>query len=966
MKKSLITRRLTVLLLVLAMLLPMILTGCHDESDSTGTKAPNNDATGAEGTLLYTITVKGEGGMLLSDVTVKLFDMQGIETATGKTNDKGEYQAWLYPAKYTVKVEGLKAGYSAQDVTTTEQGGLVEVVANTELITDQYPNQPDSYAIGDVMYDFAFVKDGKEVKLSELLETKKLVVLNFWYRNCSPCRAEFPAIQQAYEQYSDDVAFVALSTTDSLEVIQEFQSENGYTFDMVKDVGMFRRFTKMAGAAVNPTTIFIDRYGVITQCITGGDPNADAWKAEFAWYISDEYAQTGSSGYQEPDDDDTPKPDVDMPASADIEAAINGQNGDGSKFTTTYTPSESETVWPWVLGEADGKKVIEPSNYGEKKPYTSALINFATEIKEGQVLAFDFKYSIEYDTYGTTIYDMFAVYVDGHIMQKMVSPKDGWVTCYAYVGAEIGTHEITLAYTKDESDSRDFMDPGKEYVYVTNLRLLDVKDVIAEGESIDIYRAGAYGVPSDEEAASMTTSYKHYIDVVFNENDGYYHVGTENGPLLLTKLTGSTAWSPNALSDLGEIGLLVIDNINYYIQFDAINVRSYVWLEGYSNLGYTPVDAKLAQLLDLVVSNVGDGKNHALEWLELCCYFQHYGEGDGICHVTDVRQGLDELSAFEAQEGRNHVNVNRVFVPRGHYFRFVPNRTGVYTFYSVSEGATTSDTSGQIDTIAWLFDDEGNELDWGDSQISDKRGDHFQIWRTLEAGKTYYIAVGFDPVDQLGQFDFMIEYVGDKMDVVTVCTDAWTTTEDFVTTIIYRNYGIEAELDEDGYYRQVLYYDENGEPVLDMSDTGYLYVDFLGVSKAEGVGYLHWVDDYCTLEKYIRDGYYTYDATKAEDILPGAFDFSSRKDVLSDKRFEYMKEFGNCQPEMEEYLRQALAVDKDDPMYGFVKADKRLAEILDCLMMMYGLTNNVGTATGPSYVAVEDQWMMFACFCRHV
>lgn len=968
MKKSYITRRMAALLLVLAMLLPMILTGCNDERDSTSTSDPAG-STGPEGTVLYTIVVKGEGGMLLSGITVKMVDIQGIEKVSGQTNEKGEYQVWLYPAKYTVKVEGLKAGYTAEDVTTSDRGGVVEVVAKTKLITDQYPNQPDAYSVGDVMYDFAYVKDGTEIKLSELLETKKLVVINFWYKGCSPCRAEFPAIQQAYELYGDDVAFVALNITDSLDKIKEFQSENGYTFDMVKDVGMYSRFTKMAGGNVAPITVFVDRYGVIADYITGGDPNAEAWKAEFEWYTSDKYVQSGSSGYVEDDGDDVRKPDVDMPASKDIGAAINGTNANGKTFDTTYTATDDELVWPWVIGKVDGKDVIEPSNYGDEKSDTSAIIEFEVTLEKGQVLAFDFKYSIEYDTYGTTIYDMFAVYVDGHIMQKYAMPNDpadGWVTCYAYTAEESGTYSIALTYIKDESDSRDFMDPGKEYLYVTNMRVLDMEKEIAGGASFNIYRTAATGTPTDEEAEKMTTSYKHYVNVVYNEADGYYHVGTVDGPLLLAKLTGSTQWSPNALNDIGSVGYLIIDNIDYYYQFNAGSSRSYVWKETYSDLGYTPVDYKLAQLLAYIVENVGDGKNHDKEWLELCCYFDHYGEGEGITKVTDVRKGLDMESAFDAQMGLNHADINRVIVPRGHYFKFVPDRTGVYTFYSITEGAYTSDTSGTIDTIAWLFDAEGNQLDWGDSEIKDGvKGDHFQMWKTLTAGETYYITVGFDPVDQLGAFDFMIEYVGEKKDITTVCTGAWTTTEDFVTTIIYRNYDIEAELGTDGYYHQVLYYDENDQPVLDYSESGYIYIDMLGVSEAEGVGYLYWPDQYCTLQKYIEKGYYTYDAKDENDAKPGAFNFEAREDVVSDARYAYMKAFGNCQPEMEEYLKLALSVDKDDEMYGFIKADARIAEILDALMMMYGLTNNYGTSSDPIYVAVEDQWMMFACFRRH-
>lgn len=971
MKKSIIFHRLPALLLVLALLLPMMLTGCTPDDNTDPTYDPS-DTTGPEGTLLYTIVAKGEGGMRLSGVTVTLKDNQGFEKATGTTNENGEFQAWLYPAKYTVTLSGLKPGYTATETVTTDAGGVFEAVATTKLITDVYPNQPDSYAIGDVMYDFAYVKDGKEIRLSELLEEKKLVVLNFWAMWCSNCKAEFPVINEAYQLYAEDIAFVAMNPEDSLTEIAEYQQNNNLKFEMVNDVGLCSIFMKSTGKNAYPITVFIDRYGVVTQMIVGADTNVDAWKSEFAWYVSDDYTQTGSSGYVEPDDeDDVIKPDVDMPSSDDIGNAINGAG-----FTATYKPSDDELIWPWVLGTADGKNVIEPSNYGNEKPNTTAMIDFDVTLEKDQVFAFDFKYSIEYDTYGTVDYDMFAVYVDGHIMQKYVTPNDpvdGWVTCYAYTPVEEGKHTVTLVYTKDDSDSRPFMDTGKEYVYVTNLRTVTAAELEKAGGSMNVLRYAATGVPGPDEKDGMTTEFINYVDVVFNDADGYYHVGSANGPLLLCKLSGATQWSSTSINTLGNAGYLLIENINYYDLLSSSSSKGYSWLESYSTIGYSAVDERLSQILQLIVANVGNGKNHDKEWLELCCYFDHYGEGEGITKITDVRSGLDEASAMTATLGKNHANVNQVVVPRGLYYKFVPETSGVYTFYAVSEGATTSDTAGKIYTIGWLFDDNGHILDFGEVERIDDDGVHFQMWKTLEAGKTYYVAVGFDPVDTLGEFDFYIEYVDAKYDVLTPITDAWTTTEDFVTTILYRPRDTQVGLGTDGYYHQVLGYDEDDNPILDYSDTGYIYVDFIGASNAEGTGYIDWTDAYCSLQKLIEKGYCQVDANglvKDEDnkviYYPNTFDFPNRVDVQNNGRYAYLLEVGNCQAEMEAYLKQALSeYEKEHELYGFVKADARLAEILNYLMMIYGLTNNYGTSSDPVYVAVEEQWLMFACYYRH-
>jgi thiol-disulfide isomerase/thioredoxin len=69
---------------------------------------------------------------------------------------------------------------------------------------------------------------GNSYTLSELTAQKKAVVLNFWYVECAPCNAEFPFLQEAYEQYADQIALLALNPINAPEAIDAFCEENGY------------------------------------------------------------------------------------------------------------------------------------------------------------------------------------------------------------------------------------------------------------------------------------------------------------------------------------------------------------------------------------------------------------------------------------------------------------------------------------------------------------------------------------------------------------------------------------------------------------------------------------------------------------------------------------------------------------------------------------------------------------------
>lgn len=110
---------------------------------------------------------------------------------------------------------------------------LLALMLMLGMVTFASAEETKVYRLGDKMEDFtATLVDGTEVSLYGLLAEKKAVLINFWATWCTPCRSEFPFMQEAYDEVSGDIAILALSTepSDTNDAIIAHEGRAGFDY----------------------------------------------------------------------------------------------------------------------------------------------------------------------------------------------------------------------------------------------------------------------------------------------------------------------------------------------------------------------------------------------------------------------------------------------------------------------------------------------------------------------------------------------------------------------------------------------------------------------------------------------------------------------------------------------------------------------------------------------------------------
>jgi peroxiredoxin len=99
----------------------------------------------------------------------------------------------------------------------------------------------------------------------------QVVLVNFWYASCGPCRTEVLDLNDLFDEYGGDVAFVGVDIRDSAAQAQSFMDEFDVQYPSILDVNdnaVTLAFATPAPPTTTPTTYLLDAKGRVAARFT--------------------------------------------------------------------------------------------------------------------------------------------------------------------------------------------------------------------------------------------------------------------------------------------------------------------------------------------------------------------------------------------------------------------------------------------------------------------------------------------------------------------------------------------------------------------------------------------------------------------------------------------------------------------------------------------------------------------------
>ncbi|QHC65823.1 TlpA disulfide reductase family protein [Rathayibacter oskolensis] len=113
-------------------------------------------------------------------------------------------------------------------------------------------------------------ENGESIDSADLVG--RVVVVNFWYASCAPCRAEAADLESVNTEFAgQDVSFVGVNVRDQAPTAAAFAETYGLTYPSIVDVDGSTQLAFSGKVPPNavPTTLVLDKEGRVASRILG-------------------------------------------------------------------------------------------------------------------------------------------------------------------------------------------------------------------------------------------------------------------------------------------------------------------------------------------------------------------------------------------------------------------------------------------------------------------------------------------------------------------------------------------------------------------------------------------------------------------------------------------------------------------------------------------------------------------------
>ncbi|WP_316737230.1 TlpA disulfide reductase family protein [Pedobacter aquatilis] len=173
------------------------------------------------------------------------------------------WQSLLRTGKYGLKSRNTKTDkgepeFLLYEFTAEQRKSLMERLPK--------PRPSDAFVEGTPFKGFK-TTDMNGNKFDLRTNTGKVIVLNFWFINCPPCKMEIPELNELVEGYKEnkDVVFLAMAL-DTRSELRDFLKTLPYNYNIVDDA---RYISDKYGVKAYPTHVVIDKEGNIKFSTVG-------------------------------------------------------------------------------------------------------------------------------------------------------------------------------------------------------------------------------------------------------------------------------------------------------------------------------------------------------------------------------------------------------------------------------------------------------------------------------------------------------------------------------------------------------------------------------------------------------------------------------------------------------------------------------------------------------------------------